>query len=185
MNVLTSNRNLQGWFSILVLTSISLVLQEHLAWMSQYPSDLIMPFADWLNFLMEMLIKYLGWIFLSISWLLEWPIKGAQWLLHSLPWVVIVFLIGLTAYVASGWRLALFSISATLYMVVIGYWEESMNTLALVVISVPLAIIIGFGIGIWGFYSKKAERIIMPILDIFQTVPTFAYLLPILLLFGF
>ena len=185
MNVLTSNRNLQGWFSILVLTFISLVLQEHLAWMSQYPSDLIMPFADWLNFLMEMLIKYLGWIFLSISWLLEWPIKGAQWLLHSLPWVVIVFLIGLTAYVASGWRLALFSISATLYMVVIGYWEESMNTLALVVISVPLAIIIGFGIGIWGFYSKKAERIIMPILDIFQTVPTFAYLLPILLLFGF
>ena len=39
MKFLTSNRNLQGWFSILVLTFISLVLQEHLAWMSQYPSD--------------------------------------------------------------------------------------------------------------------------------------------------
>ena len=70
-------------------------------------------------------------------------------------------------------------------MVLIGYWEESMNTLALVIISVPMAIIIGFGLGIWGFYSKRAEKIIMPILDIFQTVPTFAYLLPILLLFGF
>ena len=70
-------------------------------------------------------------------------------------------------------------------MVLIGYWEESMNTLALVIISVPMAIFIGFGLGVWGFFSKRAEKVIMPILDIFQTVPTFAYLLPILLLFGF
>ena len=74
---------------------------------------------------------------------------------------------------------SLFTFFAITYMVVIGYWEESMNTLALVIISVPMAIIIGFGLGIWGFYSKRAEKIIMPILDIFQTVPTFAYLLPI------
>ena len=181
MKSLILNRNLQGWFLVLFLTFISLALQKHLVWMSKYPTDLIIPFADWLNFVMEILIKHLGWFFLGISWLLEWPIKGAQWILHSLPWIVIVFLICLTAYIASGWRLTLFSISATIYMVIIGYWEESMNTLALVVISVPMAIIIGFGIGIWGFYSKKAEKIIMPILDIFQTVPTFAYLLPILL----
>ena len=185
MKSIMPNRDVQGWLIILALTVISLFLQEHLTWMSKYPKNLIVPFADWLNFWMEILIKYLGWFFLSISWLLEWPIKGAQWLLHSLPWVVIVFLISLTAYIASGWRLAFFTLLATFYMVVIGYWEESMNTLALVMISVPLAIIIGFGIGIWGFYSKKAERVIMPTLDIFQTVPTFAYLLPILLLFGF
>ena len=162
MKSIMPNRDVQGWLIILALTVISLFLQEHLTWMSKYPKNLIVPFADWLNFWMEILIKYLGWFFLSISWLLEWPIKGAQWLLHSLPWVVIVFLISLTAYIASGWRLAFFTLLATFYMVVIGYWEESMNTLALVMISVPLAIIIGFGIGIWGFYSKKAERVIMP-----------------------
>ena len=100
MKSLTSNRDLQGWLVIFTLTIISLALQERLAWMSTYPKDLIFPFADWLNFLMEILIKYLGWFFLSISWLLEWPIKGAQWLLHSLPWVVIVFLVSLTAYIS-------------------------------------------------------------------------------------
>ena len=105
--------------------------------------------------------------------------------MHSLPWIVVIFLVCFIAFLSSGVRLALFTLSATFYMVLIGYWEESMNTLALVIISVPMAIFIGFGLGVWGFFSKRAEKVIMPILDIFQTVPTFAYLLPILLLFGF
>lgn len=60
-----------------------------------------------------------------------------------------------------------------------------MNTLSLVAISVPFAILTGFLFGVWGFYSHRAERVIMPTLDMLQTVPVFAYLLPILLLFGF
>ena len=70
-------------------------------------------------------------------------------------------------------------------MLVIGYWTESMNSLALVAISVPSAVGIGFALGTLAFYSERAERIITPTLDLMQTVPAFAYLLPILLLFGF
>ena len=60
-----------------------------------------------------------------------------------------------------------------------------MNTLALVGISVPLAVMLGFWIGVRGYRSKRAARIIQPCLDFMQTIPTFAYLIPILLLFGF
>ncbi|WP_299849884.1 proline/glycine betaine ABC transporter permease [uncultured Roseovarius sp.] len=60
-----------------------------------------------------------------------------------------------------------------------------MNTLSLVAISVPLAILVGFVFGVWGFFSDRAERIILPMLDLLQTVTSFAYLLPILMLFGF
>ena len=60
-----------------------------------------------------------------------------------------------------------------------------MNSLALVAISVPAAVGIGFSLGALAFVSKRAERIITPTLDLLQTVPAFAYLLPILLLFGF
>jgi len=60
-----------------------------------------------------------------------------------------------------------------------------MNTLSLVAISVPMAVAFGFGFGIWAFNSRRAEKIIMPMLDILQTVPAFAYLLLILMLFGF
>ena len=60
-----------------------------------------------------------------------------------------------------------------------------MNTLSLVVISVPMAVLFGFGFGVWAFNSKRAEKFIMPMLDVLQTVPAFAYLLLILMLFGF
>ena len=178
-------KNTLSWIVIILITIVLLFFQDKWDWISKYPKELIFPVSDWINFSMEKFIDKFGWFFLNISWLLSWPIIGAQWLLHSVPWVVIIFLVTFTAYLSSGLKLALFTLSASFYMVLIGYWDESMNTLALVIISVPMAIFIGFGLGVWGFFSKRAEKVIMPILDIFQTVPTFAYLLPILLLFGF
>ena len=178
-------KNTLSWIVIIFITIVLLFFQDKWVWISKYPKELIVPVSDWINFSMEKFIDKFGWFFLNISWLLSWPIIGAQWLLHSVPWVVIIFLVTFTAYLSSGLKLALFTLSASFYMVLIGYWDESMNTLALVIISVPMAIFIGFGLGVWGFFSKRAEKVIMPILDIFQTVPTFAYLLPILLLFGF
>ena len=178
-------KNTLSWIVIILITLVLLFFQDKWDWISKYPKELIVPISDWINFSMEKFIDKFGWFFLNISWLLSWPIIGAQWLLHSVPWVVIIFLVTFTAYLSSGLKLALFTLSASFYMVLIGYWDESMNTLALVIISVPMAIFIGFGLGVWGFFSKRAEKVIMPILDIFQTVPTFAYLLPILLLFGF
>ncbi len=173
------------WIGIILITITFLIFKEELDWLTQYPKELIIPFSDWINFLMDKFIYKFGWLFLNVSWFLSWPINAAQWFLHSLPWVVVIFLVTIVAYLSVGLRLALFTLCATFYMVLIGYWEESMNTLSLVIISVPMAVLIGFGLGVWGYFSKRAEKIIMPILDIFQTVPTFAYLLPILLLFGF
>ena len=173
------------WLGVIILTLVCIALQNDLAWMSKYPESLILPFSDLLNVMMDWLVRNFGWFFLGISWLLEWPIKGVRWVLNSLPWAVSVFLVCLVAHAASGWRLAIFAFFSTLYMVVIGYWEESMNSLSLLAISVPLAIVAGFSIGVLGFFSRRAERVIMPMLDILQTVPAFAYLLPILMLFGF
>ena len=174
-----------SWIGIILITVIFLIFKEEWSWSTKYPKEFIIPFSDWINFLMEKFVSKFGWFFLNISWVLSLPITAAQWLLHSLPWIVVIFLVTLAAYLSAGSRLALFTLCATFYMVLIGYWEESMNTLSLVIISVPMAVFIGFGLGVWGYFSKRAEKIIMPILDIFQTVPTFAYLLPILRLFGF
>ena len=108
---------------------------------------------------MEKFVSKFGWFFLNISWVLSLPINAAQWLLHSLPWIVVIFLVTLTAYLSAGIRLALFTLCATFYMVLIGYWEESMNTLSLVIISVPLAVFIGFGLGSLGdIFQKRAEK---------------------------
>jgi len=181
----TIDRGLIHWLGVIAVTLFCLAIQGDVSWIKAYPEEMVIPLADWMNAAMSWFVDVFGWFFQGIAWLLEWPIKGVQWVLHALPWIVTVFLFCVVSYVASGWRLAVFTLVATLYMVVIGYWDESMNSLSLVAISVPLAVFVGFVFGVWGFYSDRAERIIMPSLDVLQTVPAFAYLLPILLLFGF
>lgn len=173
------------WLGVIALTLLCVTYQNQWSWMKAFPESWQVPFSDWLNAVMDWMIDYLGWFFRGISWFLEWPIKGVRWVLQALPWGVTGFLICVVSFAAAGWRLALFAMLAVLYMVIFGYWSESMNTLSLVAISVPFAILTGFLFGIWGFYSRRAERVIMPMLDVLQTVPVFAYLLPILLLFGF
>lgn len=179
------DRNRLHWLGVIGVTLVCLAVRGEWEWMAKYPDDLVIPLSSWLNAIMDWVVEHVGWIFLGISWLLEWPIRAVRWLLHSLPWTVTVFLFCLVAYAASGWRLATFTLAASLYVLVIGYWSESMNTLSLVAISVPMAILIGFAFGVWGFFSDRAERVIIPVLDVLQTVPVFAYLLPILMLFGF
>ena len=179
------NRGFFHWLAVIFLTLMCISIEGEWKWLSEYPDAFIAPFSDWLNVIMDWTVDNFGSFFMAFSWLLEWPIWAVQKVLNWLPWSVSIFLICVVSYAASGWRLTVFTLAATVYMVVIGYWEESMNSLSLVAISVPMAILIGFVIGVWGFYSDRAERVIMPSLDLFQTVPAFAYLLPILLLFGF
>ena len=89
------------------------------------------------------------------------------------------------AHFVGGWRLAVFCAAALFYIAVVGYWDKSMNTVALVGVSVPLSLLLGLGAAILGFRSRAARRVIEPVLAMMQTIPTFAYLIPIILLFGF
>ena len=182
---LKTDRNSLHWLGVIAVTLVCIALQGEWVWMAEYPKDLILPLSDWLNAVMDWIVDYFGWFFLGISWALEWPIKAVRFILNRLPWSVTTFLFCSVAWAASGWKLAAFTLFSMLYMLVIGYWSESMNTLSLVAISVPLAILVGFAFGVWGFFSDRAARVIMPMLDVLQTVPSFAYLLPILMLFGF
>lgn len=182
---LKTDRNILHWLGVIAVTLVCLALQREWVWMAEYPKDLILPLSDWLNAVMDWIVDYFGWFFLGISWALEWPIKAVRFILNALPWSVTTFLFCTVAWAASGWKLAAFTLFSMLYMLVNGYWSESMNTLSLVAISVPLAILVGFAFGVWGFFSDRAARVITPMLDVLQTVPSFAYLLPILMLFGF
>ena len=182
---LKTDRNSLHWLGVIAVTLVCIALQGEWVWMAEYPKDLILPLSDWLNAVMDWIVDYFGWFFLGISWALEWPIKAVRFILNALPWSVTTFLFCTVAWAASGWKLAAFTLFSMLYMLVIGYWSESMNTLSLIAISVPLAILVGFAFGVWGFFSDRAARVITPMLDVLQTVPSFAYLLPILMLFGF
>lgn len=151
----------------------------------KYPDAWVLSPTDSMNRAMRGFVDFAGPAFKAIGWLLEWPIRWAQALLQWVPWSVTTAFFITLGVIASGWRLGLFAAVALLYMALIGYWSESMNSLAIVLISVPMAVATGFAFGVLGFYSERARKAIMPMLDLLQTIPAFAYLLPILILFGF
>ena len=170
---------------VVALMLVLLFLGDVAGWLVAYPREWIVPVTPALNVFMNACVDLVGPAFRAISAALDVPMTAVRELLNWLPWSVTLTLLTFVAWAASGWRLATFTFFAILYMVVIGYWHESMNSLALVVITVPAAVGIGFGLGALAFVSSRAERVITPTLDLLQTVPAFAYLLPILLLFGF
>ncbi len=172
-------------FALAVATIVLYLLGPHAEALVKFPDAWVLSPTAVMNDFMRWFVDLTGPVFQAIGWLLEWPVKGAQWLLAALPWSVTTIVFVTLAWIASGWRLAAFVLLSMLYMAVIGYWPESMNSLAIVLISVPMAIVVGFGFGVLGFYSERARRVIMPMLDLLQTIPAFAYLLPILILFGF
>ena len=102
-----------------------------------------------------------------------------------LPWIAVVGVAAALGYRFGGMRLALLAGGAFLYLAVFGQWASAMTTLASIAIAVPLGVAGGVLFGILGYRVPIARRIMEPILDLMQTVPIFAYLIPILFLFGF
>ena len=100
------------------------------------------------------------------------------------PWPVVMAVICVTAWRSAGPRVAIFTASALAYIALLGYWEVSMETVALVGAAVVLCVVIGIPLGIWFGKSQRAYRIAEPILDLMQTLPAFVYLIPIIAFFG-
>jgi len=117
--------------------------------------------------------------------LLQGSGSTAVQLAPPLPWIAVVAIATALGWRFGGIRLALLAGGAFLYLAVFGQWASAMTTLASIAIAVPLGVTGGVLFGILGFRVLLARKIMEPILDLMQTVPIFAYLVPILFLFGF
>jgi glycine betaine/proline transport system permease protein len=111
--------------------------------------------------------------------------SAAVQLAPPLPWIAVISIVAALGYRFGGTRLALLAGGAFLYLAVFGQWASAMLTLSSIVVAAPLGIAFGLLVGIAGYKVPLAKRLISPVLDLMQTVPTFAYLVPILFLFGF
>jgi glycine betaine/proline transport system permease protein len=177
-------------------------------WIIRFPSRFqlnldtaISGFLDWLvntaNF----------WLFTfrdltrAIAWLIELPyqflrnllIEGFQsglgqeavQIAPSLSWIAVIAMAVAIGHYARDWGLAALVGACFLYLAVFGQWDSAMITLASVLVAVPIGAAGGLALGILAYRSAWVERLLRPVLDLMQTVPVFAYLVPILILFGF
>ena len=154
-------------------------------WLVKWPAALTLPMTDWIGSAAGWLLALMKPAARLFSAGLAYPMFWANILLTATPWPLVIGVVTATGWYLGGWRMAALGLGGLGFVLASGYWVESMNTLALVAVSVPLALLAGLAIGILAYEYPRAKQPIQAVLDVMQTVPTFAYLTPLLVLFGF
>ncbi|WP_043616004.1 ABC transporter permease [Nonomuraea candida] len=124
-------------------------------------------------------LYFLNYIRLFVGGLYE----AFETALYALGWPGVTGVMGALAWLAGGWRIALLAVGGVSAFGVLGLWESSVDTLALVGVAVLLSLAIGVPVGVWAGLSSRVRRAITPVLDVMQIMPTFAYLAPLALFF--
>lgn len=144
-----------------------------------------LPLEKWTNsFVDNWLIPSLGGFFDKVSNIIGWFIDIIAKLFTVIPPELMAIIIVIVAYKFAGKGVAIFAVIGVLYLGFVDIWNEAMLTLSIVVVATIFSILMGIPIGILCAKSRTANRIVRPILDFMQTLPSFVYLIPAILLFG-
>ena len=189
----TVRRNASGWGLPL---AVLLVSQALVIWrvltpdtanaLFEFPANrqLLLLAADSID-------QFIGWsqvafegAFVGVIFAVRTVIEGIESVLGWLPWSVSALALVLLAWRSAGLGLALTSSVALLYIGLFGFWERTISTLALVGSSVLIALVIGVPTGIVLAKRARIRRVVTPLLDAMQTLPTFVYLIPAVAFFS-
>ena len=141
--------------------------------------------GQWGKAFIDFIVTYFQWFFDALSAVLEWGVEGTTFiLLQSPPVILAIALAGLAYWLQKSRPLAAVVLIGLLFIINQGLWKETVQTLVLVVFATALSMLIGVPLGIWAAHKPRVWRITQPVLDLMQTMPTFVYLIPILILFG-
>ncbi len=100
------------------------------------------------------------------------------------PLIIIIAVAALAWYLQKSWKLALGVALGLLFILNQGLWKGMIETIVLVVSAAGASMAIGVPIGIWAAHNPRVYRFLLPVLDLMQTLPTFVYLIPIIIMFG-
>lgn len=124
-------------------------------------------------------------VFDWLSLVLEAMIDGILWLLQTPhPFVIIALFVALTWVLQRRWQPCLLIVLGFLFILNQGYWEETTESLTLVLSSCVVCMAVGVPIGIAAAHRPKLYSWMSPVLDLMQTLPTFVYLIPAIVFFG-
>jgi ABC-type proline/glycine betaine transport system permease subunit len=111
-------------------------------------------------------------------------VDALVWVLEAPPAVVLAVILTLIGLVIRGWTFAVGTLIGLLLIISMQQWESAMQTLALVVVSTVVALVIAIPLGIWAARKRAASAVLRPIMDLMQTMPAFVWLVPVVTLFG-
>lgn len=147
-------------------------------------SEKIIPLDEWVQTFVDWLVYNHRDIFQTIKKPIELCLKGFEWLFTVPPPFVIIIVLVAIAWRFAGKKVALFSLCTLLLAGFLGLWQETMITLAMVISSVFFCALLGIPLGIMSGRSNRFETLLRPVLDAMQTIPSFVYLVPVVMLFS-
>jgi len=202
------------WITLFVATYILSLYGKDLSnaldmkWLMKYPKAWMWPLKDTISTAMKWLVEDATFGLFTfteftraLSWVIEQPYNLARALFADgfvrgigrdsvqivppLSWIAVITGVIALGHYAKDWTLAAIVGASFAYLAVFGQWESAMVTLASVMIAVPIGVVGGLLLGILAYRHALFNRALTPLLDLMQTIPIFAYLVPILFMFGF
>ena len=143
------------------------------------------PVGAWGKSFIEFFVTNFEWFFDGLKEGLNILFNSTTTGLLAIPPVLLALAIaGFAFWLKRSWVLALSVLLGLLFIINQGLWKETVQTLVLVTYATALSMAFGVPLGIWAAHSPRVWRALQPILDLMQTMPTFVYLIPVLILFG-
>lgn len=170
-----------------VVVVVAIYLSRMWLQLAQFPSrpDLGTPLAAGVTAFTGWLVSGISGFTAAVANLVSTVLLNPlQSLLADSPWWLMFVVLLALAYVLGGWRSAVTALVCELIILGTGLWNESMKTLTTTLVATLAVIVIAMLIGVWMGRTRRADTVVRPFLDAFQTIPPFVYLVPALALFG-
>ena len=150
------------------------------------PSDyeIYIPIAEWIERNIKEWLFMQRPLFKKLSAPIDSVLNGLDTLFNIIPFPLAVLIFLFFAYKTNGFKFAILTMIGLVFIDLVDLWSESMTTLAMIFTAVIFCILIGIPLGILCSRSKTFETVMRPILDVMQTIPSFVYLIPVVMLFG-
>ncbi len=151
-----------------------------------FPSAWRIPLRTWTNDAVSALVVNFGAVFAAITAALLQLLIRVERFLVALPWWLVVLLVAVLVWHATGRRIVSGLVLAGLMVLVgtFGLWSQMMTTLAIMLVATVFTIVIGIPIGVAMARSDRLKTGLQPVLDAMQTLPSFVYLVPVVMFFG-
>ncbi len=143
-----------------------------------------LPLDEWVNTLVNFLVDNFRPIFQAISLPISRTLEIVKSTFLGIPPSIFLIILGLLVWQLAGRKIAIYSILALCLIGFCGAWEEAMVSLALILTAVIFCMLVGIPLGIICAINDRFNKILRPVLDAMQTLPSFVYLVPVVMLFG-
>ena len=148
---------------IVVLMAVAFVLSS-IAADEEFPVDIGRAVGLFIDEIVDWLTENVSWFFQAIKDVLTWFLVALEDALFWMPWPAFIVTITLTAWLLVSFRMAIFSVAALLLVGAFGLWESTMETVALIVVTVALSILVAVPMGVWASQNDRLDTLVRPIL---------------------